>query len=441
MTPAVAVHAQDSPSAGSAALATGYGKSALISGSSAMAESDVGSNPFTVTAHFDVGKGKPLAQNTLTFSTDQASSVVLPCPRPPDSRHVFAGWYLQKQSGDGSGWSGWELRLTSETYSGQYEIKYSGKEIREFCREHEISGDITLRARYIKTVDVNDRSGSYLKKVNIAIKKWKLKSSVKASFEKASPVFAMDIKIGTALLAKAAKANLVIEVGTYTIIVFKGKKSADVYARASARPKKKTTKITLRFKYSSYSCQCNESYCRDVANAKAGYVGSMATLSRPNASPSHTVAMPFYGKAQPGMDVLKAGSSVTAPTISKKIKIVITRKSLSLKGKLQTGSPFYKKAKKMVGEYSASCNDTAMELVSRVVTRGWSSDSLLLPTDKAGSGDFLYQQGHISVYLGGGQSLHGSVSTHKTWIGSSNIRKVYYASRTYWSVFYCRKYR
>jgi hypothetical protein len=157
----------------------------------------------------------------------------------------------------------------------------------------------------------------------------------------------------------------------------------------------------------------------------------------PNGNAEVVFQLAFYGKKLSIFGLAKPGSSINGPTINKKITYVIRNQKQSLGGALYTNSPYYKQAKKMVGSYSDSCNNTAYKLVTAVSKNGSSIHSgLNLSVKQARVGDVLDQDGHMSVYLGGKQSLHGSVSNHKTWIGPSEIRTTYYAWRPYYSIFY-----
>lgn len=430
--------------------------------------------PAIITVKFDVNGGKLDVNKSINLDltiNSKKNPVVLPHPTPPSSDKVFIGWYLHQS---GFFHNDAPIRLNSRmihAYEGWHDSpRAGGYEIRKFCQEKDLRGTITLVAHYRSTLGnetdfrsdnatLEGRETGKTRKVNLNIVKWNIKNKVKVTIDGKRDKGVVSVKIGTATLNKKSPANMVLTSenlqyyntgeGTkkynrrvYAFIVYKGKKKVDVYAplemnsKQRKRVKKyKNTTVAAKFKYDSLLCLCGETYCKGIKNAKANYVAPLA--------------LRVYGKKTSSSNFMKSGSVVNAPTINKNFKIVVKSKKLSLGGSLKKKSPYYKAAKKMVGQKTNSCQTTAGKLIKKVTKSqpnigivGGSDvvgTGLLLPVNKARSGDELIQDGHVSIYLGGKQSLHGSMTSGKTWIGPSEIRRTYFAVRPYWNIFYVNK--
>jgi hypothetical protein len=302
-------------------------------------------------------------------------------------------------------------------------------------------------------------------KIDIAITKWKIKKNPKISvdlkrYKTAEYKYAFfDVKIGSATLRNAAKQNMVLSQNatikkkteaygeTLKLICYKGKRTADVYIHYLVKTAKKkygkkySYKRTFRydgdapFTVDDYSVAMNDS---NVFNFNA-----LIAVKYPFVG--HPVGTIFYDKSNA---VIAKDSTITAPKISKSYKLTVVNEEGRLTGALNKKTLPYKKAKSMVGKYSYRCSQTAADLwakISKPDTQLYDG-SIWLPLDKARPGDVLrhYRRdtryagggGHVSVYLGGGQSLHGSLTYHTTRIGNSEILNPYVAQRSYYLWFY-----
>jgi uncharacterized protein YjdB len=258
----------------------------------------------------------------------------------------------------------------------------------------------------------------------------------------------LDVKIGTAVLARAAEANMVVDLDSYqckeaftalgssscadkyasgnTLVLFKGSRVADVYGQFSIKvfgPGKrvknsdgttvqlaKFTKTTRGKKY------------RATVNPRLAFKNSGTPLEAGQ-------EMYIYHKTD---DVL-VKLAVTAPSVQRSVKVYVKNTAQKLGGKLDAKHPIYKAAKKLLGTYSHSCDATVAEAYGKA---GVSSSSLTVPLSRARTGDSIPEPGHISVYTGpGSMAIHGDVNTHTTFRQNAPIRAAYYAYQPYYNLF------
>jgi hypothetical protein len=295
--------------------------------------------------------------------------------------------------------------------------------------------------------------------LDIKISKWNIKKNPTVSidfgrFKTAELKTAnFDVKIGTATLKRKAKQNMVIdqaaEVTKSTaadgsvlkLICYKGKRIADVYISYSVEVGKK--KYNRKYSYKR-SFKHNSAATDDSVSGNKVFNLS-ALVPTDEDSGYYQDTMIFYNKNYAN---IASGSSITAPNINKNYTLTIINKKQSLTGKLNKNTLPYKKAKSMVGTYSIRCSDTAAKLWTKLGEPYPAKYryTLQLPLDKAKPGDILthYKRdtryvgggGHTSVYLGGGQALHGSVTYHTTRIGAAEILNPYITKRSYYLWFY-----
>jgi hypothetical protein len=414
------------------------------------AETVSGQGPGDVTIRFDVNGGEALDKDSLIISKRGNSKIVLPCPTHPDPRYTFAGWYTDPYR------QGFRLMSTSiRDYIADYD------DDREDLDAPSLT-ELTLYAKYELfgtrvTVPQKGRpvrtQKAKRKRVEIEIAKWNIKKNptitldlnryAKAGF-KWAPI---DIKIGTATLKNPAKENMILESSWFNkLICYKGKKVADVYIRRGIKvTKNKKHSVKGVFAYDPMTCQCGESYCKFLKNVGDEIYNFNVT----EIYDEDRYRGDIYTFYKDRHVLRKPGSYVTDPEVKKNFRITVVNKKQNLTGKLNKKSDIYKSAQKMVGGYSPSCTATSLKFWKKITVDGFgdgmgginSAYVMLVPVNKARAGDWLYHRGHDSVYLGGGQSLHGSVTSHKTWIGPSEIRPIAYAARSNYFWFYKKVYR
>jgi uncharacterized repeat protein (TIGR02543 family) len=379
---------------------------------------------YTVT--FDANGGS-VSPNTRQIDAGSPGNPIGTLPKPVYRGHIFKGWYT---------------------------VKSGGAEVNE---DTGVTADITYYAQW-------EYDGLV---VDIEITKWNIKKNPKITvdlgrYKTAELKYAyFDVKIGSATLKHAAKQNMVIEQDaaikkktaadgeTLKLICYKGKRTADVYIHYLVKTAKK--KYGKKYSYKHlFNYDNNAPFT--VSSSGVTMSGNKvfnfnALLAAPSRFLFFTVTdrIIFYDKS----DILMAkDSTIVAPNISKSYKLTIVNKKQRLAGKLNKKTLPYKKAKSMVGKYSSSCNATTNQLWAKISKprTSLSDDSIYLPISKAKPGDALihYKRdtryvgggGHVSVYLGGGQALHGSVTYHTTRIGNAEILNPYVAQRSYYLWFY-----
>jgi uncharacterized repeat protein (TIGR02543 family) len=378
---------------------------------------------YTVT--FDANGGS-VSPNTKQIDAGSPGNPIGTLPKPVYRGHNFKGWYTAKSGG---------------TEVGAYT---------------DVTADVTYYAQW--------QSDGLI--VDIEITKWNIKKNPKITvdlgrYKTAELEYAdFDVKIGTATLKRAAKQNMVIDQDatvkkktaadgeTLKLIFYKGKRTADIYIHYLVKTKKKYGKNYSYKHIFKYDNSASFTVSSSGVTMKGDKVFNFnALLAAPSKSLFFTVAdrMIFYNKS----DMLMAkDSTIVAPKISKSYTLTVVNKKQRLAGKLDKKTLPYKKANSMVGKYSPSCNATANQLWAKISKpdTSLSDDSIYLPISKAKPGDALihYKRdtryagggGHVSIYLGGGQGLHGSLTYHTTRIGNAEILNPYVAQRSYYLWFY-----
>jgi uncharacterized repeat protein (TIGR02543 family) len=373
---------------------------------------------YTVTFNANGGSVSP---KTVQIDAGSPGNSIGTLPIPVYRGYNFKGWFTKKSGG---------TKVSADT---------------------EVTADVTYYAQW--------ESDGLI--VNIEITKWKIKKNPKITidlgrYKTAELKYAyFDVKIGTATLKHAAKQNMVIDQNatikkrtaadgeTLKLICYKGKRTADVYIHYLVKTAKKKYGKNYSYKHTfKYDNKVPSTVDRYGVPMKGNKTFNFNALL---ASPSSYDRMIFYDKS----DTLMAkDSKIVAPKISKSYKLTIVNKKQRLTGKLNKKTIPYKKAKSMVGKYSPRCSATADQLWAKISKpdTSRSDGSIYFPISKAKPGDALthYKRdtryagggGHVSIYLGGGQGLHGSLTYHTTRIGNAEILNPYVAQRSYYLWFY-----
>jgi hypothetical protein len=282
----------------------------------------------------------------------------------------------------------------------------------------------------------------------------------------------LDVKVGTAVLAKPAKTNMVIDLTYWKFAVeqaeadrqaeedkWNGWSSANRYSGQAAgwynNPKPPATRtILVLFKgkriadvYSQFSIQVIKPgklvgayrLAKPIKFARnkryPATTEPWLTVSPVANLPATSPTIPIYY----GNQSRKATLKVTAPYLFQGVKVLVKNQAQSLNSPANKKSPIYKAALKKVGTYSSSCDATAGAIWGDSGVTGMSGDRSYLKLSLAAgrSGAQIDEPGHISVLIGpGATGVHGDVFSHKTFLQNSPLRNTYYVMQPFWNLFH-----
>jgi len=273
-----------------------------------------------------------------------------------------------------------------------------------------------------------------------------------------------DVKIGTATLAEAAKANMVVDLSWWyatavhdavtecdldwgcekfdpefdqrtTLVMFKGSKTADVYGQFTVKvlePGKTVSTELGRFQLGKpMKLDRGKKY---RAAEEPALVFDPALLS----GKSYQTEV-YYTKGTAVRENWQSVNvAITAPPINRTVAVYVKNEPQTLHAALDSKNPIYKSAKKLVGTPSASCGATVTLALEGSGVAGTASGrrGLNLPLGAGRTGDLVPEPGHISIYTGSGaKAIHGDVFSHKTFEQNAPLRNTYYVERPFANLF------
>jgi uncharacterized repeat protein (TIGR02543 family) len=114
------------------------------------------------------------------------------------------------------------------------------------------------------------------------------------------------------------------------------------------------------------------------------------------------------------------------------VQVSIKNKKLSYGGSIDKKNPIYKAAKKKIGKHSPSCSQTVLQ----VLKESKAGETIFnLPPDQARTGDITLEPDHTAIYIGGGQTINGSITSHKVFLLNGICRDSAYVMRPISNVF------
>jgi hypothetical protein len=422
----------------------------------------------TVTFHANGGKGLSVASKDVAVGKSYGA-----LPQPYRVGYLFDGWWTAQIDGKliASG-----ARRAADDPSVLYAHWVDAeKKIKLEITKWKIKSKITVAydlAVMSKTTHLIQCWGTPKKSFNRYGRRWVYGYGNKGL----SPD--LHAKMGTVTLASPAPANMVVpcrvdkanagasiiwgDVSHLWFVCFKGKKTADVYGSFNIKVVKSTgkkAKVDVRIGDNKLSGivrlakPLNFQYGKSYKAAKKVTVAFSSNVTennltsggaiKNNAAKVHELGFSYsYYDEQPRIYYNKGryqkAIEIWGKPFRKSVKVTIKNKKLRFQGKTDKKNPIYKAAKKLIGKYSRSCNqtvDTAYRKSKVNNNPDYLQEDFNLPIDKAKTGDQIHEPGHAAIYIGNGKSINGSVTTHKTWIGNAPLRDSAYVSRPYSNLF------